>query len=99
LKYKLLIPPPVEETITHLSPNLKKKIRSALEEIQKDPYMGKLLRDELKGLRSFRVSRYRIVYHVYLNRIEIQIIDIGPRNIIYERIVDLVKTEVDDENR
>lgn len=77
----------------HLPPNLKKKVRSALEEIQEDPYIGKILRDELKGLWSFRVSRYRIVYRIHLNRIEIQVIDIGPRNIIYERIVELVKTE------
>ena len=99
MKYKLLIPPLVEKTIAHLPPNLKKKVRFALLEIQEDPYMGKLLRDELKGLWSFRVSRYRIVYRIHLNRIEIHVIDIGLRNIIYERIVDLIRTEAEDENR
>ena len=94
MKYKLLIPPFVEKTLAHLPPNLKKKIRFALEEIQEDPYLGKPLKDELRGLWSFRVSRYRIVYRIHANRIEVQVIDIGSRNIIYERIVEMIEKEV-----
>ena len=93
MKYKLRIPPIVEKTIVHLPPNLKKKIRSALEEIRENPYIGKTLRDELKGLWSYRVSRYRIVYWIHAQRIEIQIIDIGARNIMYERVFEMLRVE------
>ena len=87
MKYRLVIPPAVENTLTHLPPGLKKKIRSALETIREDPRLGKPLKDELKGLWSYPVSRYRIVYRIHHHLIEIQIIDVGPRALIYERIM------------
>ena len=86
-----MIPPPVEETIIRLPPNLKGKIRSALETIREDPHLGKPLKDELEGLWSYRVSRYRIVYRIHHGRIEIQVIDLGPRNLIYERVFEAMK--------
>ena len=47
-----------------------------------DPGEGKALKEELAGLHSFRVSRFRIVYRVK-NRV-VEIIAVGPRNRIYE---------------
>ena len=91
MKYQLVIPPSVEETLVHLPPRLKKKIRAALQEIQEDPHLGKPLRDKLKNLWSYQVDRYRIVYRIYHARIEIQVIDIGHRNIIYQRITDFLQ--------
>lgn len=93
MKYRLIIPPSVEETIAQLPPNLKRKIRSALETIREDPHLGKSLKDELRGLRSYQVSRYRIVYRIHHGRIEVQVIDIGPRNLIYERILEAIKEQ------
>ena len=93
MKYRLVIPPAVEGTLLHLSPNLKKKIRAALEAIREDPFLGKSLKDELKGLWSYRVSRYQIVYRVQHQLIEIQIIDVAPRSLIYERVVAAIKSE------
>jgi len=91
VKYRLVIPPSVEQTLAHLSPSLKKKIRSALEEIRENPFLGKPLKDELKGLWSYRVSRYRIIYRVQHHLIEIQIIDVALRSVIYEHIVAAIK--------
>lgn len=93
MKYCLVVPPAVERTIASLPPNLKKKIRSALEEIREDPHLGKLLKDELRGMWSYRVSRYRIVYRIRHHLIEIQVIDIGSRNLIYERILETIKEQ------
>jgi len=93
LKYRLVIPPLVEETIAQLPPNLKRKIRSALETIREDPHLGKSLKDELRGLWSYRVSRYRIVYRIHHGRVEIQVIDLGPRNLIYERVLEAMKEQ------
>jgi len=87
LKYRLVIPPAVEGIISRLSPNLKSKIRAALEALREDPHLGKPLKDELRGLWSYRVSRYRIVYRIHHGRIEIQVIDVGPRNLIYKRVL------------
>jgi mRNA interferase RelE/StbE len=56
-----------------------------------DPYSGKPLKDELEGLRSFRVSRFRIIYRIKAK--EIQIVAIGPRSSIYEETYRLIKKE------
>ena len=88
MKYRLVIPPAVEGIISTLSPDLKNKIRAALEAIREEPHLGKSLKDELRGLWSYRVSRYRIVYRIHHGRIEIQVIDVGPRNLIYERVLE-----------
>jgi len=48
--------------------------------------MGKELLRELKGLRSYRVRRYRVVYAVVPARREIQVVAVGHRVSIYEEI-------------
>ena len=68
--------------IRGLHPDLKRKIRSALDDVLADPRVGKALRDELAGLRSCRVARFRIVYRVVATTIEV--VAIGPRRTIYE---------------
>ena len=93
MKYRLVIPPHVEQIILHLAPNLKRKIRAALEAIREEPHLGKPLKDELRGLWSYRVSRYRIVYRIHHGRIEIQVIDPGPRILIYTRVLEAIKGE------
>ena len=91
MKYHVLIPPLVEKTLSRFPPLLKGRIRAALEAIQEDPNLGKPLKEELRGLWSYRVNRYRIVYRIVHDRIEIQIIDIGPRAMIYEKVLFLIR--------
>lgn len=91
MKYRLVVPPLVEKNLVYFPPNLKKKIRSALETIQEDPYLGKALKDELKGLWSYPVSRYRVVYRIEHDSKRIQVIDIAPRNVIYSQILEGIR--------
>lgn len=91
MKYRLVISPEVESRLRHLNPQLKPKVRFALEMIRENPHSGKSLRAELKGLWSYRVSRYRIIYEIHHTSVEIHIVDFGPRNLIYERILELVR--------
>ena len=81
--HKLRIPDSIAELIQNSHPLLKKKIRESLRMILLDPNVGKALKDELKGLRSLRVSRFRIIYRVPKGK-EIEIAAIGPRERIYE---------------
>jgi len=78
---RLKIPDDVTTLIRGLHPDLKRKIRSALDDILADPTVGKALRDELAGLRSCRVSRFRIVYRVAGPVVEL--VAVGPRPTIY----------------
>ena len=81
--YKLRVPDEVVKLIRGAHPHLKKKIRGSLQTILSNPQAGKALREELDGLRSFRVGRFRIIYRVS-DKKEIDIIAIGPRERIYE---------------
>ena len=76
--YKLRVPDHLAEFIRGLHPEIKRKIKGSLKNIATEPNSGKLLKEELEGLRSFRVSRFRIIYRIAKPR-EIQIIAIGPR--------------------
>ncbi|MCF6155150.1 MAG: cytotoxin [Candidatus Brocadia sp.] len=87
---KLKVPGSVAELIRNLHPHLKKKLKASLQVILSDPYSGKALKDELAGLRSFRVSRFQIIYRILDQRL-VEIVAIGPRECIYEETFWLIK--------
>ena len=86
---RLRVPDDVAALVRGLHPDLKRKVRSALSDILDDPAIGKSLRDELAGLRSCRVGRFRIVYRVA--RTTLEILAIGPRRTIYHETWRLVR--------
>jgi mRNA interferase RelE/StbE len=88
-EFRLRVPDEVADLIRGMHPHLKKKVRASLKLIMADPGEGKSLRDELSGLRSFRVGRFRIIYAVKKNIIEI--VAVGPRERIYEETYLLLK--------
>ena len=90
--YKLRVPDHLAEFIRGLHPELKRKIKGSLKNIAAEPIAGKPLKEELDGLRSLRISRFRIVYQIAEPR-EIQIIAIGPRELIYEETYRLIMKE------
>lgn len=86
MTYFLAIPPTVELSLKNLHPGLKAKIKEALKAIQKNPHFGKPLKGKLVGLMSFRATHYRIVYRLAFQERRIEIVDIGPRKSIYEKL-------------
>jgi mRNA interferase RelE/StbE len=77
-----------------LHPDLKRKIRAGLDALVKEPEAGKALLDDLEGFRSFRVGRFRIIYRV--GRDLIEIVAIGPRRMIYEETLKRLQQEKTD---
>ena len=69
---------------------MKEKIKTSLFDIVKDPNTGKALKDELKGLWSYRAKRIRIIYR-FSGKYFIDIIAIGPRRNIYQETYRLLK--------
>jgi mRNA interferase RelE/StbE len=90
-RHKLKMPDDTAAVVRSLHPNLKRKVKSALSAIMNDPHAGKALKDELEGLQSFRVGKFRIVYGIKNKERIIEVIAIGPRKIIYEETLRLVK--------
>lgn len=81
---RLLLDETFKEFIRHLSPNLKRKICAALDDILKNSEQGKPLVEDLQGLWSYKIGNFRIVYRPAPTFIEI--LGIGPRENIYEKI-------------
>ena len=90
--YKIVVPGEIRELIRTMHPSLKKKIKSSLKMILSDPYSGKALLDELAGLRSFRVSSFRIIYRVKGPK-QIELVAVGPRERIYEETFRILQKE------
>ena len=62
--YKLVAPKELQKLIRTMHPSLKKKVKASLKIIVSEPYSGKALMEELSGLRSFRISSFRIIYRI-----------------------------------
>lgn len=76
-----------------LHPDIKRKIKAALQTVLNDPQSGKALKDELKGLQSFKVGKFRVVYKTAKDRGIIEVVAIGPRKTIYEETLRLLQRE------
>ncbi|MFA4919316.1 MAG: type II toxin-antitoxin system RelE/ParE family toxin [Thermodesulfovibrionales bacterium] len=76
-----------------LHPDIKRKIKAALQTVLNDPQSGKALKDELKGLQSFKVGKFRVVYKTAKDRGVIEVVAIGPRKTIYEETLRLLQRE------
>ena len=83
IRYRLEIPRALRDLMRHLPPELKARVKTALRSIADDPYCAKELRDELAGLRSYRIGRFRVIYRIVGSMA--QIVALGPRADIYER--------------
>lgn len=86
---RLRVPDEVAALIRSLHPGLKRKVKAALQMMLEEPECGKALKNELAGLRSFRVGRFRIVYRLAGATI-LEVVAIGPRITIYEETYRLI---------
>ena len=86
---RLRVPDDVAAIIRSLHPGLKRKIKAGLQRLLDDAEAGKALKDELSGLRSFRVGKLRIVYR-FPSKAVIEIFAVGPRKTIYEETLRFV---------
>ncbi len=90
--YKLVVPKDIRELIRTMHPSLKKKVKASLKIILSAPYSGKALMEELSGLRSLRVSSFRIIYRIKEPG-RIELVAIGPRERIYQETFRILQKE------
>ncbi len=69
------------EAVRALPPDVKRRVRAAIDELKLDPTSGEPLGGELSGLLRARVGRYRVVYRATADAIEV--VAVGPRRTIY----------------
>ena len=93
IKYLLNVPDDVASLVRKLHPDIKAYVRVALQAILDDPYRGKALKDELDGLRSYRIKRFKIIYRISASDKILEVITIGPRKDIYEETFRIISRE------
>src|SRR3989442_15130710 len=64
-----------------LPPDVKRRVRAAIDELKADPTRAEPLGGELSGLLRARIGRYRVVYQATANTVEV--VAVGPRRTIY----------------
>ena len=92
IRRTLRVPYEIVALIRGCHPKLKMKIRAGLRQIVAEPESGKSLKDEVQGLKSYRISRFRIIYRLSSKQI-IDIVAVGPRKTIYEETYKIIKKE------
>jgi len=83
MTYTLVISPKLLKKLEKLDKATKERIADSINEILKNPEKFKPLRYELKGLRSARIGKWRIIYRVEGE--EVIILSIGHRKNVYEK--------------
>ena len=92
VRTKILVPEKVAALVRRMHPQLKRKVRAAFQVLMTDPNAGKTLKDELVGLKSLRVGRYRVIYRSLQNQ-QVEIVAVGSRESIYEETYRLLKRQ------
>lgn len=82
----------IKSFLRHAHPELKRKLSEALHIILSDSHCGKTLKEELTGLRSFRLGKIRIIYSIRESGM-LQIVAIGPRKSIYQETFRLIQRD------
>ena len=82
-KYAIIIAPIARKQIDKLHPAIKGRVANALEVLAGNPFAGKALKWDLKGLYSYRVGDYRIIYHMVKKTLVIEIIKVMHRREVY----------------
>ena len=87
---RLKFTPEAARLIAKLHPEGKKLIKSGLDELRQNPFLGDDLQQELSGFKSYKIKRYRVLYAVNEEEEVIQIYYVGHRRDVYEQFRDLL---------
>jgi len=76
--------------IKKLTPQVKTATRRGIDELVKDPFLGKELQGELEGFRSHRIRRSRFIYQINEAGPWLDVFYIGPRRDVYQAFSELL---------
>lgn len=82
--YRVIIPQKVQKELAGVENKYRLKISAALISLEKNPFIGKKLEGEFKGLWSYRVWPHRIIYQIKQKGLIILVVRIGQRQGIYK---------------
>ena len=84
MAYKVLIKKSALKDLQAVSKPDQKRLLGAIEgSLSKDPYQGKALSGEFKGLYRWRSGKFRIVYEIQQEVLIVLVLRIGHRKDVY----------------
>ena len=83
MSFQLRVEQSALKSLNRIPERDRQRIIVSLAGIKKDPFGGKVLDGELKGVRSWRVGEYRVLYRILKQELLIIVIRIGPRQGVY----------------
>ena len=89
-KFRLKFTPEAARLIAKLHPEGKKLIKSGLDQLRQNPFLGDDLQQELSDFKSLKIKRYRVLYAVDEEEGVIQVYYVGHRRDVYEQFRDLL---------
>jgi mRNA interferase RelE/StbE len=92
-KARALFTPEAARLIATLAPEIKKLVRSSIDELLVNPESGSELTGELEGYRSLKAKRYHIVYRPNEAGMSVEILAVGHRRDVYETLRSLLTGE------
>ena len=90
MAYHILYSETSREQIRKLHPQTKATVKSIIESLQENPFIGKWLEKELSGYLSIRMKRFRIIYKINQDNQRVEIHHVGHRKDIYELFRDAI---------
>ena len=87
---RLKFTPEAARLLAKLHPEGKKLIKSGLDELRENPFMGDDLEQELSGFKSLKIKRYRVLYAIDEEGKAIQVYYVGHRRDVYEQFRDIL---------
>jgi mRNA interferase RelE/StbE len=82
-RYTIIVAPIARKQIDDLQPAIAGRVANALTVLADNPFAGKALKWDLKGLYSYRVGDYRIIYHIVKHELIIEVVKVMHRRESY----------------
>ncbi|PLX79364.1 MAG: type II toxin-antitoxin system RelE/ParE family toxin [Desulfuromonas sp.] len=83
MPYSLKIKNSALKELTKVDKPYRLQIITAIDKLIENPYVGKLLKGELSGLRRIRVGSYRVIYEINEGEVLILVLHVSHRKNIY----------------
>lgn len=84
MAYRIIYSETSRDQIRSLQPQIKPIVKSHIQNLKENPYLGKALERELSGYYSLSMRRFRVIYKLDDQNHLIQIHYVGHRKYIYE---------------
>jgi mRNA-degrading endonuclease RelE of RelBE toxin-antitoxin system len=91
MRFSIHYRPVAAAVLRNLAPEVKTAVRRGIDELIKDPFLGKELGGQLAGFRSHRARHYRIIYQVNETGRSLDIFYVAPRRDVYEAFTELLR--------